>query len=171
MSLDSVLHSIENTAIAQAIAESETMFPWIECIHVLAITLVVGSIAIVDLRLIGFASREQAVTRLTKDVLPCTWIAFVVAAISGSLLFMSKAVTYAHNFYFQGKLVLLVLAGLNMALFHVLVSRDVERWGAMPHTTPRAAKVAGACSLCLWIAVVAFGRWIGFTLHPTLGAS
>jgi general stress protein CsbA len=111
------------------------------------------------------------VTRLTKDVLPLTWVAFVIAALSGGLLFASKAMTYGHNFFLQGKLVLLVVAGLNMALFHVLVSRDVERWGSTPHTTPLPAKIAGACSLCLWVAVVAFGRWIGFTLHPTLGAS
>jgi hypothetical protein len=171
MSLDGFLKTLESTSVAQAIAESETLFPWIECVHVLAITLVVGSIAIVDLRLIGFASRDHAVTRVTKDVLPLVWTAFGVAAVSGLLLFASKAMTYGHNFFFQGKLALLVLAGINMAVFHVLVSRDVERWGSTPHTTPLPAKIAGACSLCLWIAVVAFGRWIGFTLHPTLGAS
>jgi hypothetical protein len=171
MILDPLLHSLEGTSVALAIAESETLFPWIECVHVLAITLVVGSIAIVDLRLIGFASRDHAITRLTKEVLPCVWAAFFVAAVTGSLLFASKAMTYGHNFFFQGKMVLLVLAGINMAVFQVLVSRDVERWGSTPHTTPTAAKIAGACSLCLWIAVVVFGRWIGFTLHPTLGAS
>jgi hypothetical protein len=171
MQVDPILRWLEATPIAQAIAESETLFPWIECIHVLAITLVVGSIAIVDLRLIGFASRNHAVTRLTKDVLPCTWIAFLAAAITGGLLFISKATTYGHNFYFLGKMILLVLAGTNMAIFHLLISRDIERWGSTPHTTPMPAKVAGACSLCLWIAVVAFGRWIGFTLHPTLGAA
>jgi hypothetical protein len=171
MTIDGLLRGIEGTGLAQAIAESETMFPWIECVHVLAITLVVGSIAIVDLRLIGFASRDHAITRITKDVLPLTWAAFLVAAITGALLFMSKAMTYGHNFYFQGKLILLVFAGINMVVFHVLVSRDVERWGATPHTTPLPAKIAGMCSLCLWVAVVVFGRWIGFTLHPTLGAS
>jgi hypothetical protein len=171
MPIDAILRWLEAMPIAQAIAESETMFPWIECVHVLAITMVVGSIAIVDLRLIGFASRSHAVNRLTRDVLPLTWVAFGLAALTGGLLFISKAMTYAHNFFFQGKLLLLVLAGVNMAVFHVMVSRDVERWGNTPHTTPLPAKLAGAFSLCLWVAVVAFGRWIGFTLHPMLGAS
>jgi hypothetical protein len=171
MQVDPLLKWLEGTAVAQAIAEGELLFPWIECIHVLAITLVVGSIAIVDLRLIGFASRDRAITRITKDVLPCTWVAFAVAAVTGGLLFMSKALTYGHNFFFLGKMGLLVLAGVNMAVFHLLVSRDIERWGVTPHTTPTPAKVAGVCSLCLWIAVVAFGRWIGFTLHPTAGAA
>ena len=171
MSYDAVLRWLEATSVAQTIAEGESLFPWIECIHVLAITLVVGSIAIVDLRLIGFASRDHAVSRLTKDVLPCTWVAFAVAAVSGGLLFMSKAATYGHNFFFLGKMVLLLLAFSNMTLFHVLIGRDVDRWGTTPHTTPLPAKIAGVCSLCLWVAVVAFGRWIGFTLHPTVGAA
>ena len=74
--VDAILRWLEATPLALAIAESETLFPWIECVHVLAITLVVGSIAIVDLRRIGFASRSHAVNRLTRDVLPLTWIAF-----------------------------------------------------------------------------------------------
>ena len=71
---------------------------------------------------------------------------------------------YAHNFYFRGKLILLVLAGLNMAVFHLVGIGDVGRWGAT-RQTPLAAKAAGGVSLLLWIAVVAFGRWIGFTMH------
>ena len=171
MQFDALLKALEETSIARAISENEYMFPWIESIHVLAIVLVVGSISIVDLRLLGLGSRDRAVTLLTTDVLPCTWLAFLVAACTGALLFASKAVTYGHNFFFLGKMVLLVLAGTNMVIFHLLINRDVERWGATPHTTPLPAKIAGAVSLCLWIAVVTFGRWIGFTLHPTLGAS
>jgi hypothetical protein len=167
MDLDALLRSLEATSIATAIRENESLFPWVECVHVLAITLVIGSIAIVDLRLIGLASLDRAVNRLASQVLPCTWAAFAVAAISGALLFSSNASNYAHNFPFQAKLVLLVLAGVNMSVFHLLVGRDVERWGASPDTTPLPARIAGAVSLLLWIGVVAFGRWIGFTLHPS----
>ena len=164
------LQFLQDTSIATAIREGETLFPWIECVHVLAIVLVVGSIAIVDMRLIGWGSRDRSVTRLTRDVLPCTWVAFLFAACSGALLFVSKAATYGHNFFFLGKMLLLVLAGTNMAVFHLLLSHDVEHWGATPATTPLPARIAGAISLCLWICIVAFGRWIGFTLHPSLGA-
>jgi hypothetical protein len=68
MTYDALLKSLEGTSVALAIAESDALFPWIEAVHVLAITLVVGSIAIIDLRLIGFASRDHAVTSLSKDV-------------------------------------------------------------------------------------------------------
>jgi hypothetical protein len=97
MELDALLRSLEATSIATAIRENESLFPWVESFHVLAITLVIGSIAIVDLRLIGLASRERAAGRLASEVLRCTWAAFAVAAITGALLFASNAFNYAHN--------------------------------------------------------------------------
>src|SRR5476649_2184056 len=105
MELDVLLRTLEATSVATAIRENESLFPWVESVHVLAITLVVGSIAIVDLRLIGLASLERSLTRLTASVLPCTWAAFAVAAITGALLFSSNATGYAHNSYFQTKFV------------------------------------------------------------------
>jgi hypothetical protein len=80
-------------------------------------------------------------------------------------MFSSDAVHYAHNFFFQGKLVLLALAGLNMAAFHLIGIRDIERWDAGTGQTPIAARAAATISLLVWIAVVAFGREIGFTMH------
>src|SRR5712671_772142 len=158
------LRWLEATPVAETIRENEVQFPWIESFHVLAIVLVVGTISIIDLRLLGIASLERAATRLMGDVLPWTWGAFVIAAITGSLLFASNAPNYAHNFFFQGKMVLLAAAGINMAIFHAFGIRDAARWDTLRRTPP-AARTAGAVSLMLWVAVVAFGRWIGFTLH------
>ena len=87
-----------------------------------------------------------------------------IEAVGEALLFASNATTYAYNFYFQGKMVLMGLAGVNMAIFHLFTGRDVEHWGAAART-PLGAKAAGAVSLALWIGVVAFGRKVGFTLH------
>jgi hypothetical protein len=162
--LDRVLAWLQSTTVATTISENEILFPWIESIHVLAIVLVVGTISIVDLRLLGVASLDRTVRRLMSDVLPFTWGAFAVAATTGSLMFSSDAVHYAHNFFFRGKLVLLALAGLNMAVFHLAGIGDVERWGAT-RRTPVAAKAAAGVSLLVWVAVVAFGRGIGFTMH------
>jgi hypothetical protein len=167
MELDALLRALEATPVATAIRENDLLFPWIESVHVLSIALVVGSIAIVDLRLMGLASLDRALTRLTADVLPCTWVAFVAAAIAGALLFSSNATGYAHNSQFQAKFIFLVLAGINMSVFHFFVGRDIGRWGTPPHTTPLRARIAGAVSLLIWIGVVACGRWVGFTIHPT----
>ena len=164
MELDRVLGWLQATSVATTISENEIIFPWIESVHVLAIVLVVGTISIVDLRLLGVASLDRTVSRLMADVLPYTWGAFGIAAMTGSLMFSSDAVHYAHNSFFRGKLALLALAGINMALFHLVGIGDVERWGTS-RQTPVAAKAAAAISLLVWMAVVACGRGVGFTMH------
>ena len=164
MELDVLLRALEATSVATAIREGDFLFPWVESFHVLAITLVVGSIVIVDLRLLGLASFDRALTRLTADVLPCTWAAFAVAVITGSLLFASNATGYAHNSQFQAKFIFLALTGINMLIFHFVVGRDIERWAMPYHATPLRARIAAAASLLFWIGVVACGRWVGFTL-------
>jgi Family of unknown function (DUF6644) len=162
--IDHALLWLQSTAIARTIAENDVLFPWIESIHVLAVVLVVGTISIVDLRLLCIASVDRPVSQILHDVLPYTWGAFALAASSGALLFASNATTYGHNLFFRGKLVLLCLAGLNMAAFHLLASRDIAHW-ERSRQTPVAAKLAGAVSLAIWISVVVCGRWTGFTLH------
>jgi hypothetical protein len=162
--LHSILTTLQDTAIPTAIREDETLFPAVESIHVLAICTVIGTISIVDLRLLGLASRDRPVLELSRDVLRCTWIAFAIAAVTGGLLFSSRAVDYLGNPYFQAKLVLLALAGFNMASFHLLSARKMGEWGAGVRP-PFAARAAGGLSLLIWIGVAGFGRWIGFTLH------
>lgn len=153
---------IEEQPFSIAIAESTWMFPAIEVAHVLAITLVVGSIAMLDLRLLGVSRRNYGILELTEETLPWTWGAFVVAVITGLLMFVSSASRYFENIPFRVKMVLLLLAGINMAIFHLTAYRTAHRWNhQLP--TPVAARVAGTMSLCFWVAVIVFGRWIGFT--------
>jgi hypothetical protein len=140
-----------------ALTDSVSAFPAIESLHVIAITLVVGSIMIVDLRLVGLASRERDPRDLIRSILPITWIAFALAAVTGSLLFAANPISYVANFYFLGKIVLLLIAGLNMIAFHLVAHRHLDRAGAL------LPKASGGASLALWVAIVAFGRWIGFT--------
>ncbi len=160
---DQYLQSLESTSIATAIREGENLFPWIECAHVLALTLVIGSIAIVDLRLIGLTSRDRGMVQTTASLLPVTWTAFGLAVLTGGLLFASNAMTYGHNFYFQVKLALIAVAGINMAVYHLYIHGGAHTWHT-PALTPIRARIVGCISLCLWIAIAAFGRWIGFTI-------
>jgi hypothetical protein len=168
MELDLLLRSLEATSVATAIREGASLFPWIEAVHVLAITIVIGCIAVLDLRLIGVASTNRALQPLMADALRCALAAFGVAAMSGALLFSSRALVYAHNRYFQAKFVFMILAAINMAVVHLFGARELETWGIPPNRIPRRAKVAGAVSLLLWIAVVTCGRWVGFTLSRGL---
>lgn len=161
MTILDICTALENSTLGVTITESEWMFPTIETLHVLALTLVIGSIAMLDLRLLGVANRDRGVTQLAEDTLPWTWGAFVVAAISGVLMFVSAATSYYDNVPFRIKLVLLALAGTNMALFHLTAYRAVHDWN---HTlpTPQPARIAASLSLLFWIGVVVAGRWIGF---------
>ena len=163
-SLHPLIAFFENSGLADRIRENEYLFPLIESVHVLAICLVVGSVLAVDLRLLGVAYTAQPVSRVTKGILPLTWCSFSIALASGSLLFMSNASKYLANGYFDTKIVLIGAAGLNMAVFHLAVAKDMSRWegAAVP---PPAARLAGGLSILLWIAVVACGRWIGFTME------
>jgi hypothetical protein len=169
MILATVWQAIEASPVGSFVAASAWAFPTLESAHVIAIVTVVGSIAMMDLRLLGLASKDSAVTAVSRDTLPLTWIAFVFAAITGVLLFTSKATGYVANPYFVIKMGLLVLAGLNMAWFHAFAWRGVAAWDT--GVTPLVAKLAGGFSLTLWVLIVFFGRAIGFTLGIYDGGS
>lgn len=151
---------LQNQPFAQAIAQGTWEFPWLETLHVLAISLVVGSVAIMDLRLLG-VGQQRPVSQVLSASLPWTWCAFAVGVTAGSLLFCSKAVTYYGDLPFRIKMVCLGIAGLNMLVFHAVTARGMEAWDRGP--PPLAARLAGGISLTLWVVIVASGRWIGFT--------
>lgn len=163
MNLASLWEAIEFSAVGDFVATSGWAFPAIESAHVIAIITVVGSIAIMDLRLLGLASKDSAVTQMSRNTIPLTWGAFGLAVITGLLLFSSKASSYVINPYFLIKMGLLVLAGLNMALFHLFTWRSVVDWDNAA-SAPMGAKIAGGMSLIFWVLVVFYGRAIGFTL-------
>jgi hypothetical protein len=162
--IDSFLEAISNSAIGIYIAEDPMAFPWIEVAHVLSLVTVFGSILLVDLRLMGLASRDYPVNALTRTILPITWVAFVGAVVTGALLFSSNPYGYWGNTAFKAKMVLLLLAGLNMIVFHFVT----QRGGRMDNlgTPPVGARVAGFLSVTIWLAIIACGRWIGFTMSP-----
>jgi hypothetical protein len=164
MALEDILTRIEATPLATAVRESTWLFPTVETLHVLSIVLVVGTIMIVDLRLINVASRRRPVSELMRETLPWTWVAFICAVITGSMLFSSSAVKYSQCWQFDCKMVMLLLAGLNMAIFHLGSYRKIALWDR-EIMTPTGARIAGGVSLAIWVTVVALGRWIGFATN------
>jgi len=135
-------------------------FPLLESVHVLAIGFVVGSILMVDLRLLGLAALRYPASRMTNELVPWTWIGFIIAAITGFGMFMTRASTYVENPAFQIKFMLLPLAAINMAWFQFRTMRNVDAWDSDP-IPPTAAKFAGIMSLILWVGVLLAGRWTG----------
>jgi hypothetical protein len=159
MSLTDLWPWLENLPLAMSIGESY-WFPLLESIHVLTATFLVGSILMVDLRLLGLAATNYPVSRVVKETVPWTYSASVVSVITGLGLFITRASHYVDNRAFQIKLVLLVLAGVNMAVFHLATSRKIAHRDTAVVTTT-GARFAGASSLLLWIGVMLAGRWIG----------
>jgi len=166
-----LLKAIEATPLSQAILESGVWFPVIETVHVLALTLVFGTIAFVDLRLLGWASRGRGLQALSRELLPWTWSGFAVAVLSGALLFISQPVKYWDNLPLRIKFALLALAGLNMLVFHLGAYRHIVQQEQAAPAAPRgpgtlalptAARWAGGLSLLFWTGVIAAGRWIAF---------
>ena len=166
MVIAEVLKSIENTDIASSIRNSLFLFPMLESIHVMGLALVFGTIAIIDLRLLGLASTHRPFRKLASDVLKWTWIAFIITFITGGLMFSTNATVYFHNPVFQAKMTLLLLAGINMGIFELTSGRSVRQW-ENSSSAPAAAKTVAVISLVLWVSVIFLGRWIGFTTTRT----
>jgi Family of unknown function (DUF6644) len=158
----SMLDWLQRSSLAVQIRDSLFAFPLIESTHVIGLTLVFGTIAIVDLRLLGVASSHRSFQRLASDVLKWTWAAFALTALTGGLMFITNAAVYFHNAYFRAKVVLLVLAAINVLVFELTTGRTVEQWDDAPSAPPLGRAIATA-SLVIWVAVIVTGRMIGFT--------
>ena len=116
MDIQSLLQTLQDTTLATLIRESDSGFPALESLHVIGIALVLGTIVVVDLRLLGIAAHRPGALRLIKEMLPFTWVAFVTCVVTGVLMFMANATTYAQNPMFLGKMGLLALA---LSLIHI----------------------------------------------------
>ena len=166
MGIPEFLAWLEATSSAASIRESLYLFPLIESAHVIGLTMVFGTIAIVDLRLLGVASTRRPFSLLASDLLRWTWAAFALTVATGLLMFITNAGVYYHNVYFRSKMVLLACAGINVAIFERTALRSVHRWDRDP-AAPLAVRTLAAVSLVIWIGIIFLGRWIGFTTTRT----
>jgi hypothetical protein len=150
-----------DSQIGTAIRESEYAFPIIESVHVLGITLLVGTIALLDLRMLGLVLRSISVTRIARAVFPLTWSGFAIMFASGFLLFWAEAAKNYSNPAFRTKLILLGLVGLNPLIFHTTIYRRVHEWEVL-EISPWRARAAAIASLTLWSGVIVAGRLIAY---------
>lgn len=156
---------VENSAVGLFVAQSLYGFSALDMVHIAGIAVVFGMIALLDLRLMGVAFTDHAVTTLSRQVLPWTWAAFALSAITGVLMFTGQAAKYAVNFGFRMKIALLVVAGINVLVFHVITYRGVAKWDR-DAAVPLAGKLAGGISLACWIAIVFYGRFTAYYNYP-----
>jgi len=164
MSLLSLCQWLQQTPASTGIRESIWVFPIIETTHLLSLAASVGTIAFVDLRLIGAALRRQPVTDVIEQLQPWALGGFAMMFLTGGLLFLSEPLKCYHSGFFQTKLILLALLGINALLFHVNVYRRVAAWNKAADV-PIQARLAGYVSLTLWMTVIVLGRGIAYFSH------
>lgn len=161
---ESIYHFVEwldQTPWSIALHESIWAYPIIESVHVLTLCLFLGMALMLDLRLLGVSLKRVAVTEVADRLLPWTTIGFIVMVITGILLFYGIPIRTYTNIFFRLKVIMLILAGLNVWYFHTGIYKKVATWDrdAKP---PAKARFAGAVSLSLWALIVIAGRFIAY---------
>jgi hypothetical protein len=141
--------------------ESRYAYDLIESVHVWALCLFFGLAVLFDFRLLGWTMRSVPVSEVARRLLPWTAGGFVVMVISGTLLFSAIPLRSYQNIFFRAKMIMLLLAGLNVWIFHSGIYRRVTTWD-LETRAPKAARVAGALSLILWVCIVLSGRMIAY---------
>ena len=145
---------LNGSAAANAMNGPEWAFPVVESLHFTGFALLIGTIAIVDLRLLGFGMRRQSVSDLAEDLSPWTLAGLAMMLITGPLMFSADAVVYYVNPSFRFKMVCLAIA--------IFYNFTVHRWASRSEPSPVVGKLVAFFSLVLWTAVVAGGRMIAF---------
>lgn len=161
MSLFEICQVLEQTAISTLVRESA--FPYVDGAHVLGLSLSVGTIMWFDLRLLGAAMRTRPVSEVFQDLKAWMFAGFGIMFLTGALLFSAHATKVYANGYFRVKMALLILAGVNTAVYHLMVDRRRSQWDSAS-VPPLAARAAGLLSLVLWFSVVAVGRIFAYHL-------
>ena len=161
MSLLAFFEQLADSPWSVELHESQYAYSIIESVHVWSMALFFGFAILFDLRLLGWTLRKVPVSEFANRLLPWTIGTFIIIVISGTLLFYAIPLRSYQNLFFRAKMLLLLLAALNVWLFHSRVYPGVAKWDvdALP---PRPARVAGALSLALWIGVVFSGRMIAY---------
>ena len=161
MSLFELCQWLENSPLGVEIREGVWWFSLLNAAHLLGMSVAFGTIAILDLRLLGKGIRRAKVSEMAASLLPWTWSGFGVMAVSGTLLVCSEAGKLYGNLFFRIKVALLLTAGLNVLVFHRTVFRRVKEWDLQP-VPPRQARMAGIVSLTCWFGLMAAGRAIPY---------
>lgn len=151
---------IEQSALATAMRQELWLYPSIEILHIFGFVTLVGSIAMLDLRLLGL-SPGLSVRSLARHLLPWTLGALIVIVPTGLMMFMAHASDFISNSAFVLKLSLIFGAGLNAVAFHLGPYRSVEEWDNYKPTPP-AARVHAALSLLIWMGVISCGRLLAY---------
>lgn len=147
---------------SEALLGSLNFWGLLEGTHLLGLMLFAGTIFIVDLRLLGATFRKTPVSVISEKVLPLTVAGFILVVLTGLALFYAKPLAYYHNIWFRLKLVFIVLAMINIVVFHFRVQRNQAQWDTA-EKPPASARASAIVSLTAWVLVIIMGRFIAYS--------
>jgi hypothetical protein len=163
--LETALVWLHDTAFGTLIRESTWAEPIIETIHVLTLTVFLGFVMLLDLRLLDLTFRHTRVSMMFTQLNPWMFGSFAIMLITGISLFAGDPVLFYATIFFKLKMLALLAALINVVIFNFTLGRSLPQWDPLA-ATPRGAKVTGFLSLVLWVCVVACGRGIAYVLPP-----
>jgi hypothetical protein len=161
MSLLPFVEWLHETPGSVALRESLYMYPLTESFHVWTLALFVGFAALLDLRLTGMLLKTVPVTEVMRRSMPWMIAGFVIMVVTGVMLFYAIPIRSYQNIFFRVKVILLLLAGLNVFVFHYGIWQRVTDWN-LEGRPPRRARLAGFASLVLWGCIIFAGRMIAY---------
>ena len=148
---------------AQWVHESLYGFAIVVAIHILGLTLSVGTVIWFDLRLLGVSMLRIPVSQLYRRLMPWILSGFAIMFVSGGILLAAYATSAYGNLYFRVKAVALLLAGINAVFYHRVTERQIHRWDeARRPSVP--ARAAGLISILVWSVVIVAGRMMSYTM-------
>jgi uncharacterized membrane protein len=143
---------LQDNSFIAAINGTSWIAAALEIVHYFSMFILVGSMVIVDLRVLGLVGRRQDATELAGRLFPWIWISFALNFLSGFLMFAGSATSYYRNDVFYDKVVVVVLA----IVTNIIVQQRVSRWNRLP-AMPASAKLLAAVSILLWIGAIVAG--------------
>ena len=151
----SVFAWMSDTPVAAWVNSSAYIWPILECIHFASLCVFIGSLLIIDLRLIGFY--RQRCAHMMQSLIRLSLMAFAVNLATGLLFFAGNTPKYTNNVAFDIKLILIMIAGMNALFYKVRLSKLVDTeevsWSSIS---------VGYLSLLIWAGVIVCGRMITF---------
>lgn len=163
MSVLGFCHWLQNTSWATGIRQSDFLFPLIEGSHILALSLSVGLVLMLDLRLLRVVLPTEAVSTVMRQLMPWALPGFAVMFLTGLLLFFAQAEKVYTNSYFRVKMILLVLLGINALVFQFKFYPALGEWD-LSETVPSGVRLIAIFSLVFWMVVIACGRLMAYEL-------
>lgn len=155
---------LSGTPLSLTIQGVSWIIPMVQSVHIIAVTMVMGSVLMTDMKLLGVVGRGVSVKQMNRRFLPWIGGALVVLLLTGSVLTIAEPARELINNVFRFKMALIVVICALTAVFHKIVQSHADGWGEATGNT-WTVRAFALISLAIWVAIVMCGRWIAYAEH------